>query len=447
MLTKHFHPTSICIERDLEEVLLRICLISSKPPVAVLVFLLEICRRVRPRALPSRLLDVPLTKLLDCVERVLERHPTLSVCSVRTYLGDLRYLLNRFDGRLGATTLRGHLPGGNAAWLAFMVGRVTRRLERVPFHWGARKVFARFIEARHKDVFVFLSARFWLDKESAKEATNDTFERVEQKLRRFDPGRRRLMQFTFGQAWFVMKETVRAFLKRAKQELSLQTGSDTGQSLEEILAAPVSGELCPQRYAVKLRLACLLFGLRKPPHQIIVFILCCLLDRSPLQILDTYSSVPLRIIADEIEREFERISNLPERLVRAGFNRLRTRMNKTLAELIGGQVRRAAYGPLLPRQAGTIPLGEYFRGAGDREKALHLVQAWYSVLKALVTGSRNWRFPPLPPPEPPPSSLPKPKNISPPGGPWSSGAACEGHGSKEKKGQKKSRRPGSRPGT
>jgi hypothetical protein len=439
MLTQRFHPSSVCIGNDLEEVLLRICLISSKPPVAVLTYLLELCRHVRPRALPSMPLDVPLAKLLDLVEDVLGRHDTLSVRSVRIYLADLRYLLNRFGGRLGATTLRDHLPHGNAAWLSFMVGRVARRLERAPFHWGARKVFARFIKARHKDVFIFLSALFWLDKESAKEATNDTFARVAQKLRRFDPARKRLIEFTFGQAWFVMKETIRAFLRRAKWELSLQTRSDTDQSLEEILATPMSRELSGRLYTVKLRLTCLLFGLRKPPHQIIVFILCCLFDRTPLEILAEFSHVPLRIVADRIEGKYQRVTEAPERVVRAGFKRLRTRMNMTLAELIRGEVRRAAYGPLLlPRRAGDIPLGEYFRGADDRKRSVQLVQAWYSVMKAMVSGSKGW-LPPAPPARPKKSRLRVSLRVV--------GSACEGHGRKKGEKRKKKRRRKKRPGT
>jgi hypothetical protein len=232
-----------------------------------------------------------------------------------------------------------------------------------------------------------------------------------------------------------MKEYLRTIRQRAKWELSLPAGSDEERSFEEIFAAPVSPELNRERYTVKLRLMCLLFGLDKPPHQIIVFMLCCLFDRTPLEILEEYSRVPLRIIAAQIEPEFQRVSEAPQRLVRAGFKRLRARMDMTLAELIRGKVRQAKYDELLRRRAGNIPLGEYFPGADDHEKSLKLVQAWYSVMKALVTGSRGWY-----PPSPPDDSAAGIKKNSPPGGPSITGATCEGRGRRKRKRTKQRRR-------
>jgi len=385
-----FHPSCLCVETDLEELLIRINVAGWKSPVPVLCYLLEVCRRLKPAAIPFHTLDTPLNELASVVQEILGQHPSLSVNSVAMYLDDLRYQLNRRPPASGFTTLRAHLPHDDGAALGKMISQAARRIQRVRLRWNDENVFELFARARRKDVFVYFRARFWLDQSVADDATNDTFVRVQCKLPIFDPARGRLVEFTFNEAWYVKQDYLRQIHRRLKRTASLENADDDLSLLEMILAAPVSREVNRKRYAVKLRLIRLLFRLPKPPHQIMAFIRGPLLGRKPLEVLQRYGGLPLRAVADLIEPEFQRVSEAPEHVVRAGFRKLRARMDLTLAELVNGDVRQAAYGDLLHRRAGDIPFREYFPGADKNESARLFVQAWYSVMKALVSGSRGW---------------------------------------------------------
>jgi len=408
MKPNRFYPSRLRVPDQLEEVLLRIVLARFESPVTVLAYLVSLCRRLNPAAFPPDWLDQSLSKLADIVQEILASQKTLSANSSAAYLDDLRYRLDRSParihsgpdplresarrsgGRWGETALRDYLGHDTEADFQELVLLAARRLDSVRLRWQSRRVFEILATARYKDVWVYFQGRYGLHKSVAEELTQETFMRVQRRLSKFDPERGRLIAFTFHEVRLVLRDHWRKQRTRIAREQSLEELDETLSAVERSLAESISPEPDPDREAMKPRLTELLFRLNKPPHQIIVYILCRLLASSPQNILEKYSRVPLSKVARSAEREFLRDCEGPAGLIRAGFKILHVRLKQPLAELVRGEKHQAALGSLATQRAGDICLAWYFLGEDQEPEANEITKNWNSVQKALTTTAYRW---------------------------------------------------------
>ncbi len=406
MKPNRFYPSRVRFPEQLEEILLRIRLVRFESPVPVLAYLVSLCRRLQPEAIPPDWLDLPLRKLAGVLQEILARQKPISANSVAVYLDDLCYQLRPRTFRVlpeqtpsrelaaywGASTLRDYLNPDIEANFEALVMLGARAIAGAQLRWHSQKVFAVFTAARWKDVSLHLQSRYGLDKSIAQGLTQETFDRVRRRISKFDPGRAPLIAFTYNEARLVVFEHWKKLRRRNGREANLEGTRDDGSAVERNAGVSTPPELDREREAVKLRLTRSLFRLSKPPHQIIVFILCRLLGVPPRKVLEKYSRLPLRTVARIAEREYLRVSEASSGSVRAGFKKLRARMNRPLTELVRGKKHQAALGSLAGRRAGDIPLGQFFPGANVHAQAREIVEAWNSVKKALSTGVSRWAW-------------------------------------------------------
>jgi DNA-directed RNA polymerase specialized sigma24 family protein len=157
-------------------------------------------------------------------------------------------------------------------------------------------------------------------------------------------------------------------------------------SLDEVAGAsvPPRGDrvaIAAETYDSLLRAA---FQGESPPHQLIAFGFCKLLEWKPAELESERSDSPLRPLGMELQREyldFLRLSGGPSSTVVEAFERLQRTMDLTFAEAVRDPKTRATHPALQARIVGETVLRDYYTGEPTR----NITQWWDAVKRRAIS--------------------------------------------------------------
>jgi DNA-directed RNA polymerase specialized sigma24 family protein len=378
-----------------EEHLVRLVLAGFGPAPAVLLYLYNICLGWPTERMAHWLLDVPLHRLFAHCQKKLAARKALSPLSVASYLMPLEARLEltcaEFAHKtcqpplpglephalLGTTTLRHHF-GDDPARLACAVVAIADRVLRLPFDWRDPRVFEIFCTARQQDLLSFFLKAANGNSDDAADLAQESWVKVLEALPDYDRQRASFIAFTMHKAKYVRHAY---FCDRKRRALcepmddELVVSPEIRRLLDGLDPAVVD--------EIHLETLGWLLQSRRPPHQVLAFILCKVLKYPPHDVIAKLGHKTLRLIARMAEIKILAASNLPPDAVRAAFKGFRDRLAKRVGDLVKGQKKRRELSPLLAQIAGDTRLCDYYPDDSLQKRAEGVTADWNAAHKRL----------------------------------------------------------------
>ena len=283
--------------------------------------------------------------------------------------------------RVGKTTLRDYTPA-NAAGLNRWQHALTAAHTLHRSMQGDPAAFAELWSIHQPAVLGAIRARTWHDEE-AQDIAQDTWLQVWQKMGTYDPAIGTFPAFAKYHARIMCR---RAYDKQHKPVLvtgAVHAVPPTVQELDDALTWLVLYEQALQAT----------FASPSPPHQLLAFGLCKLLEWKPEAIVARVFDLPLRRLAHQFEVAYLQAVAPPlERLgaVQACLPPLHAMMDHPLQDVCFDAKTRQTYADLLGCIAGETTLRHYYDAARQAAAAKHeqpptpqakITQWWHAVTR------------------------------------------------------------------
>jgi DNA-directed RNA polymerase specialized sigma24 family protein len=248
---------------------------------------------------------------------------------------------------------------------------------------------------------VFGAIRVRVPHEYADDILQETWIRVWKYLADYNPERAPLVAFLKQHAFWATID----FLRRRRSGTWFETlvcefrdrhGNSEGgdpfdwiSSLAESPTVPdVEAEDFEEVYNELFRIT---FALPNPPHELLCFGFCKILEWEPRRIAANLGREALEAIEGTLEKGCIEDSDLDAELICACFAPLRERLSRPLGSLISDQRTRQRYRQLLERMVGRTALHEYFSSAPTDD----ISHWWYSVRRRFLEAAARKPSPEL----------------------------------------------------
>jgi len=153
-----------------------------------------------------------------------------------------------------------------------------------------------------------------------------------------------------------------------------RTTEDVDAALAEVLATP------PEVYAHLLDGA---LGAPLPPHHLIAFGFCKLLEWKPRQVVAVLADLPLREAAHRFEAGYVEQSGLPPVQVRRSFQRLQAKLDARFEQVVTDPNTARTYPHLRGTVVGETTLRDYFTDASETGAAADVSHWWHAAVRRL----------------------------------------------------------------
>jgi DNA-directed RNA polymerase specialized sigma24 family protein len=247
---------------------------------------------------------------------------------------------------------------------------------------GVKAAFEQLYALHHREVTGYLRAR--CTRHDADDIAQQLWMTVLDKIDQFDPQRANFAGFLKYRAsiaalrWFHERNNVlgRAMLF-SEMESRYGESPKEPEIVEAAIAAQRNIETPEQRIETTERYSELLratFATPSPPHQLISFGYCKLLEWRPQELVKESSNISL----GEMEIEFEKkyIEHIPAEsdLVRGALSRLRKSLDRCFSDVVSDPATVAMYPQLSSKRVGDTTLAQYYRDDPEQNVA-HWVYA------------------------------------------------------------------------
>ena len=235
----------------------------------------------------------------------------------------------------------------------------------------------------------------------AQDIAQDTWEILQQKMPLYDPARGPFRPFALYWAHIMLVRYYSARGVRRKVEMLFSelrarypdlereeeigeavarlTGQHTASVEEEMLYAEEATMLA-EAYDELLRLT---FDGPSPPHQLLAFGLCKLLEWKPREVVAGYSDTPLRSLVEQFVTAYAQHVPLGEDDLRSSLAGFRQRMECLVDEVLEEGNTRQLYSALLPRRVGDTTLREYYTRADS--PTANISHWWHAVRRRVLS--------------------------------------------------------------
>jgi RNA polymerase sigma factor (sigma-70 family) len=130
----------------------------------------------------------------------------------------------------------------------------------------------------------------------------------------------------------------------------------------------------------------LTFATRSPPHQLVAFGFCKLLEWKPQQLMDELSDVPLRSLVLRLEAEYLAQSQLTPAEVEPNLRPLRANLERAFELVVQERKTLETYPRLHQRVVGETTLRDYYTG---EDPTTDITQWWYAVKRRVLSEFRQ----------------------------------------------------------
>jgi RNA polymerase sigma factor (sigma-70 family) len=233
---------------------------------------------------------------------------------------------------------------------------------------GLKPAFEQLHRLYRREILGYLCARY-AGKEDAEDIAQEAWIAVYSKLDQFDPARGNFE--AFAKYWAGITALRWRHKNLPQQTLLLaELASKFPDSLreadiDEIAKTVRQQALDPeQMYAKHQRYSTLLqttFATASPPHQLLAFAFCKLLDWRPRRFVKDMSDLFLAQLEGQFEKAY--IAEIPAEadLVKKALASLRNTLGLTFGEAVKDPVTLGTYPELVSRQVGMTKLRDYYR--------------------------------------------------------------------------------------
>lgn len=230
------------------------------------------------------------------------------------------------------------------------------------------------------------------DPHDARDVADDAWELIRQKLPTYDPNRAPFQTWMRTWARIMLLRYHQARQRRDRAEVlfsrlaALAPDSAEGESPEEMVSRlardvaerpvePVPHEVYADLLRITLETA-------SPPHQLLAFGFCKLLDWPPAQVVELLSEPPLRQLLGRFERDYVRESQLTAAEIGALLVPIWEKLELTFGEVAASPRTRRRFPALLERIVGETAFRDYYVEPSPAED---VTRWWDSVRRRVVT--------------------------------------------------------------
>lgn len=126
------------------------------------------------------------------------------------------------------------------------------------------------------------------------------------------------------------------------------------------------------------------FGGTSPPHQLIAFGFCKLLEWTPADIVKELSDIRLAELAQRLENEYIERPGLSRERLRPHFIPLHDRMKLPFEDAVTDDKTRGIYPQLPGRIVGKTTLRDYYTGTTESDWKANIVAWWWAVHRRVI---------------------------------------------------------------
>jgi RNA polymerase sigma factor (sigma-70 family) len=254
---------------------------------------------------------------------------------------------------------------------------------------GDEGAWQRLVASYRSEVFGAIRVR--VPQQDAEDILQETWIRIWRSLADYNPERAPLVAFLKQHAFWATIDFVRRRKSRTWWETLVSEFRDrfgdadsSGDPFDWIPSAAQDPEVAEfgaeDLEEIYNELFQITFTLSNPPHELLCFGFCKILEWEPRRIAAYLGPDSLEAIEAKLETGCIDESELDAEFISACFTPLRDRLQRTLGSLISDQRTRLRYRQLLERVAGRTVLREYFSAA----PADDISHWWYSVRRRFL---------------------------------------------------------------
>jgi len=256
---------------------------------------------------------------------------------------------------------------------------------------GDREAFEELRRRHEKKVYGYIRSRVKIDAD-AKDVAQNTWKEIWRKIATYDGDRagNKFIPFVFYRAKIKIVDhqtQVRTRRTEPLSDLARQTSDSARKETEEEVADRLGRlEIDPTESAVEraeaydqmIRLA---FHGSSPPHQLIAYGFCKLLEWKPSEVVSELSDLPLREAARRLEADYASASTITRGRVASWFTSMHQSMDKKFSQVVIDQKTLETYPGLLDRVVGDTKLSDYYL----TEASANVAHWWEAVRRRSLT--------------------------------------------------------------
>jgi len=126
-----------------------------------------------------------------------------------------------------------------------------------------------------------------------------------------------------------------------------------------------------------------------PPHQLLAFCFCKLLDWKPREVVQELSDTPLRQLAIEAKTGYMEVGALPSPVVNLHCVKLDRRMELRFEDAVADRKTLETYPGLFGRIVGDTTFRDYYTGSTTDAQCANVSEWWWAVFRRLVAAAVN----------------------------------------------------------
>ncbi|MGD0466780.1 MAG: sigma-70 family RNA polymerase sigma factor [Terriglobales bacterium] len=261
---------------------------------------------------------------------------------------------------------------------------------------GSAQRFEEFRSLYQKEVLGYLRARC-ARKEDAEDIALNTWKVLWEKISQYDPKRANFAAFAKYWAGLQLLQWYDRWENRPQVSLLFSeiegrgTDFERDATVDEILARagqiintdiPASMEAAENYRNLLTRT----FGSHAPPHQLLAFGFCKLLERTPRDFVSAFSEVTLDHLAEQFEAEYKSEVPMQAAEIESALSALRFDLKYPLSAVLREPATSATYRHLLDRKTGDTRPSDYYQEAPEQSVSHWIYAVRRKVVRQIVEG-------------------------------------------------------------